>query len=95
MPTLFILNRSDATRWDIAFKIAMPGDAVLLIQDGVLATTGGTGDRRIADLTQRRVKILALKSDMDARRVDMKHGVEAIDYEQLVDLLIRYDSTFS
>lgn len=95
MSTLFILNRSDATRWHIAFKIAMPGDAVLLIQEGVLATTGNTGDRRIADLTQRGVKILALKSDMDARRVDMKHGVEAIDYEQLVDLLIRYDSTFS
>ena len=95
MPTLFILHRSDPTRWDLAFTLAKSGDAVVLIQDGVVVTTRAAEDSGIENLVQRGVKMLALKADMDARKLNMKHGVEGIDYEQVVDLLIRYDRTFS
>jgi len=95
MPTLFILHRSDPTRWDLALKLVKSGDAVVLIQDGVVVAARPTVDSGIENLAQRGVKILALKADMDARKLNMKHGVEGIDYEQLVDLLIRYDRTFS
>jgi len=95
MPTLFILHRSDPTRWDLAFKLAKSGDAVVLIQDGVVVTTRAAEDSGIENLVQRGVKMLALKADMDARKLNMKHGVEGIDYAQVVDLLIRYDRTFS
>jgi len=92
MPTLFMLHRSDPTRWNLALKLAKSGDAVVLIQDGVAVTAE---DSEIENLAQRGVKILALKADMDARKLNIKHGVEGIDYEQLVDLLIQYDRTFS
>ena len=95
MPTLFILHRSDPTRWDLTLKLAKSGDAVVLIQDGVVVAARPAEDSGIENLVQRGVKILAVKADMDTRRLDMKHGVEGIDYEQLVDLLIRYDRTFS
>ena len=95
MPTLFILHRSDPTRWDLAFTLAKSGDAVVLIQDGVVVTTRAAEDSGIENLVQRGVKMLALKADMDARKLNMKHGVEGIDYAQVVDLLIRYDRTFS
>jgi sulfur relay protein TusB/DsrH len=95
MPTLFILHRSDPTRWDLAFKLAKSGDAVVLIQDGVVVTARAAEDSGIENLVQRGVKILALKADMDARKLNMKHDVEGINYEQVVDLLIRYDRTYS
>ena len=95
MPTLYILHRSARTRWDLVFKLAKSGDAVVLIQDGVLATVRTTGDRGIENLMQRGVKIFALKADMDARTLGARPGVEAIDYDQLVELLVRYDRTFS
>ena len=95
MPTLFMLHRSDPTRWNLALKLAKSGDVVVLIQDGVVLTARAAEDSEIENLAQRGVKILALKADMDARKLSMKHGVEGIDYEQLVDLLIRYDRTFS
>jgi sulfur relay protein TusB/DsrH len=87
-----MLHRSDPTRWNLALKLAKSGDAVVLIQDGVAVTAE---DSEIENLAQRGVKILALKADMDARKLNIKHGVEGIDYEQLVDLLIQYDRTFS
>jgi sulfur relay protein TusB/DsrH len=95
MSTLFILHRSDPTRWDLVLKLAKSGDAVVLIQDGVVVAVRPAEDSGIKNLVQRGVKILALKADMDARRPSVKHGVEGIDYAQLVDLLIRYDRTFS
>ena len=95
MPTLFMLHRSDPTRWNLAFKLAKSGDAVVLVQDGVVLTARAAEDSEIENLAQRGVKILALKADMDARKLNIKHGVEGIDYEQLVDLLIQYDRTFS
>ncbi len=95
MTTLFILNRSDPTRWNLAFELAKSDDAIALIQDGVVAASHDAADDRIRDLLQKGVKILALKADMEARHLSMKGGIEGIDYEQLVDLLIRHDRTFS
>jgi sulfur relay protein TusB/DsrH len=92
MPTLFILHRSEPMRWNLALKLAKSGDAVVLIQEGVVVTTE---DSEIENLAQRGVKILALKADMDARKINVRHGVESVDYEQLVDLLIRYERSFS
>jgi sulfur relay protein TusB/DsrH len=95
MTTLFVLHRSDPTRWDLAFKLARSGDAVVLIQDGVIAAESASGDSGIENLAKRGIRTLAVKADVDTRRINIKHGVECIDYDQLVDLLIRYDRSFS
>ena len=95
MTTLFILHRSDATRWDLASKLAKSGDAVVLIQDGVVVADRAAGDSGIENVARRGIRTLALKADVDTRKINVKHGVECIDYEQLVDLLVQYDRSFS
>jgi sulfur relay protein TusB/DsrH len=95
MSTLFILHRSDPARWNLVSKLAKSGDAIVLIQDGVAVTARAEEDSGIENLVRRGVRIVALKTDMDARKLSMKLSVEGIDYEQLVDLMIRYDRTFS
>ena len=95
MTTLFILHRSDPTRWDLASKLAKSGDAVVLIQDGVVVADRAAGDSGIENLVKKGIRTLALKADVDTRRIKVMQGVECIDYEQLVNLLIQYDRSFS
>jgi len=89
MPSLFMLYRSDPTRKELAFMLAKSGDAIVLICDGI--TAGGT---EIRDLIQRGVKVFALKENV-AAKLDPRNGGERIEYDQLVDLLVKYDRVFS
>jgi sulfur transfer complex TusBCD TusB component (DsrH family) len=43
---------------------------------------------------QRGVKVFALKENV-AAKLDTRNGGERIGYDQLVDLLIKYDGVFS
>lgn len=95
MTTLFILHRSDPTRRDLASKLAKSGDAVVLIQDSVVCADRPGRDSGIENLVKKGVRTLAVKADVDTRKLSIRHGVECIDYEQLVDLLIQHDRTFS
>jgi sulfur relay protein TusB/DsrH len=89
MPSLFMLYRSDPTRKELTFKLAKSGDAIVLIRDGINA--GGT---EIRELMQGGVKVFALKENV-AANLDTRNGVERIEYDQLVDILVKYDRVFS
>jgi sulfur relay protein TusB/DsrH len=95
MPTLFMLYRPDPTRRTLTFKLAKSGDAVVLIHEGVIATTHATEKDEIEDLMQRGVKVLALKEKNGAKGLGTTNGVENIEHDQLVDLLVKYDRVFS
>ena len=95
MPTLFMLYRPDPTRRMLAFKLAKSGDAIVLIHEGIVATTHAAQEDGIGDLVQRGVKVLALKEKNGAGGLGKANGVENIEYDQLVDLLVKYDRVFS
>ena len=90
-----MLYRPDPTRRTLAFKLAKSGDAVILIHEGIITTTHETEKDEIEDLMQRGVKVLALKEKNGAGRLGKANGVENIEYDQLVDLLVKYDRVFS
>jgi sulfur relay protein TusB/DsrH len=89
MPSLFILYRSDPTRKELTFKLARSGDAIALIHDGI--TAEGT---EIRDLMRRGVKAFALQENV-AANLGTRNGAERIKYDQLIDLLAKYDRVFS
>jgi sulfur relay protein TusB/DsrH len=89
MLTLFILYRPDLTRKELTFKLARSGDAIALIHDGITAER-----TEIRDLMRRGVKVFALQENV-AANVHTRNGAERIKYDQLVDLLVKYDRVFS
>jgi sulfur relay protein TusB/DsrH len=94
MPTLFMLYRPGPTRRKLAFKLAKPGDAIILIREAIVAPTHATDENEIGSLTQRGVMVFALKN-ISAGDLCTINGVKNIEYDQLVDLLVKYDRVFS
>ncbi len=95
MSTLFMLYRPDPTRRTLVFKLAKSGDAVVLIHEGIITTTHAAEKDEIEDLMQRGVKVLALREKNGAGVLGTPNGVENIECDQLVDLLVKYDRVFS
>ncbi len=88
---LHIVNRSPFERnsLETCLRMAQPGSAILLIEDGVIAATKGTAIAdRLAGL-ENRVTVHALGPDLDARglRDRTADGVRVVDYGGFVDLV--------
>ena len=94
MPTLFMLYRPDPTRRELAFKLAKPGDAIVLIREAIVTPTHAAEEDEIGNLTQRGVMVFALKN-IGTGDLCTTNGVKNIEYDQLVDLLVKYDRVFS
>lgn len=78
-------------------RLAQAGSALLLIEDGVYAaTTGSAAEPRMREACGR-LKVYALKPDLDARGVAAKvvEGVTLIDYAGFVDLAVQYPTSQS
>lgn len=91
---LHIVNKSplDRRSLDACMRIAAPGGAILLIEDGVYAATKGTAvESRIREAMQRH-KVYALLPDLEARAVAdrLLEGVTAVDYSGFVDLVAEH-----
>ena len=91
---LHIVNKSPGERSALASCLAhvRPGHCVLLIEDAVYAaTTGNAAQARIREAAAR-MKIYALKPDMDARGVTARalDGVTLVDYGGFVDLVAEH-----
>jgi tRNA 2-thiouridine synthesizing protein B len=95
MSTLHTVNKSPYERNAAASAFAHlnDGDAVLLIEDGVLgARKGGSFAKRIGEAPG--VAIYALKPDLDARGLkpeQVADGVKIVGYDGFVDLAAAHD----
>jgi tRNA 2-thiouridine synthesizing protein B len=96
---LHIVNKSPSqTRtFDSCLRMALPGHAVLLIEDGVYAATaGGSAEKQVREAAAK-VKFFALKPDMEARGVTARamDGVTLVDYAGFVDLVAEHNTSHS
>lgn len=87
---LHTINKSPFTSdsLETALRCAQAGDAVLLIEDGVLAAQGGAKFESALKAAQGNTKVYALAPDLAARGVArVVEGVQQIDYDGFVELV--------
>jgi tRNA 2-thiouridine synthesizing protein B len=88
---LHIVNKSPTERnsLDTCLRLARDGAALLLIEDGVYAATRGSAAEKKLREAMRRIKVYALKGDLEARGMTGRviDGVETVDYGGFVDLV--------
>ncbi|MBI3445163.1 MAG: sulfurtransferase complex subunit TusB [Magnetospirillum sp.] len=91
MSTLHTVNKSPFERNNLEACLghAQPGDAILLIEDGVIAAlAGGSLEGKMADAAKT-FKLFALGPDLAARGLDPARivaGIKVVDYGGFVDL---------
>jgi len=96
---LHIVNKSHNDRTALAscLRLAKPGQALLLTEDGIYAATkGGAAASGIAAATAT-LKVYVLQPDVDARGMAGKlvDGVTAVDYDGFVDLVAEHPNNQS
>jgi len=88
---LHIVNKSPYERnsLEACLRLAQPGSAVLLIEDGVYAATRGNASEAKLRDAMKRVTVYALAPDLDARGMAARviDGIKLIDYGGFVDLV--------
>lgn len=88
---LHIVNKSPYERnsLEACLRLAQPGSAVLLIEDGVYAATRGNATEAKLRDAMKRVTVYALAPDLDARGMAARviDGIKLIDYGGFVDLV--------
>ena len=96
---LHIINKSpfQTSTLDSCLRMAQPGNALLLIEDGVYAATAGSAAESRMRQACTTLKVYALQPDMDARGVTGKliEGVKLVDYGGFVDLAVEYNTSHS
>lgn len=96
---LHIINKSpfETSTLETCLRMAQPGHALLLIEDGVYAATQGSAAAERMRQACTTLKVYALQPDMDARGVTPKviEGVSLVDYGGFVDLTEQYDTSHS
>ena len=93
---LHIVNKSPLHRnaLDSCLRIAAPGGALLLIEDGVYAATRGTAVEAKVTAALAQFRIYALLPDLEARAVADRviDGVTTVDYAGFVDLVAEHEA---
>jgi len=67
----------------------------VLIQNAVFVLRPSPRDRALDDALAMGLKLFAMKADLDARSVEAPSSVEVIGYDELVELITRYERTVS
>ena len=87
---LHIVNKSPYERnaLEACLRLAQPGSALLLIEDGVYAATRGSAAEAGLKEAMARIKVYALKPDLEARGVvgRVMDGIQLVDYGGFVEL---------
>lgn len=96
---LHIVNKSpfQTRSLESCLRVALPGHAVLLIEDGVYAATAASPmAERMRELGEQ-IKIYALKPDLDARGMTARalDHIHLVDYGGFVDLVSEYRTSNS
>lgn len=96
---LHIVNKSPFTcsSLESCLRVAQPGAAVLLIEDGIYAATAGTSLQDRVRRPPQGLRFYALAPDIEARGMQGRivEGVELIDYAGFVDLVAAHDNVQS
>jgi len=96
---LHIVNKSpfQTSTLDTCLRMAQPGHALLLIEDGIYAATTGSATEERVRQACATLKVYALQPDMDARGVTVKliDGVTLVDYGGFVDLTVEHRTSHS
>lgn len=93
---LHIVNKSpfEKSSLESCLRLALPGDAILLIEDAVVAATKSTSiAESLVDALQTR-SIFVLAEDLAARGIDTERlleGIRLVDYSGFVDLVASHD----
>lgn len=100
MSTLHTVNKSPFDRPSLysALGHALGGDAVILIEDGVLGARKGAASAKAVEAALASCKVYVLASDVAARGMkedDLVSGVESVDYGGFVDLAANHTRTQS
>jgi tRNA 2-thiouridine synthesizing protein B len=92
---LHIVNKSPADRTALAscLRLALPGHALLLIEDGVYAAT----DARSMAAAMDKLKVYVLQPDAAARGMGARlvEGVTPVDYAGFVELVAEHPANQS
>ena len=98
MSTLHTVNKSPFER--NALKSCLghlsAGDAVLMIEDGVVGARKGSSAAPMVQAALQTGKVYALGPDLAARGIETKDvidGIEAVDYSGFVDLVTQHGRT--
>ncbi len=96
---LHIVNHSPLSSPNLAscLRFALPGDALLLIEDGVYAATTGSGVEAEIRTACAKLQVHALQPDIDARGMSARvlDGIQLVDYGGFVDLVAHHTTTHS
>lgn len=96
---LHIVNKSpfQTSSLDTCLRMAQPGHALLLIEDGIYAVTVGSTTEAKVRAACTTLKVYALQPDMDARGITGKliDGITLVDYSGFVDLTVEYSASNS
>lgn len=96
---LHIVNKSPTERnaLDSCLARALPGHAVLLIEDGVYAATRGSAAAARLAAVRPGIEVFVLGPDLEARAMaqSLMEGVSTVDYRGFVDLVARYPRVMS
>jgi tRNA 2-thiouridine synthesizing protein B len=100
MSTLHTVNKSPFDRPSLTSCLnhLMPGDAVLLIEDGVIAARKGSAFSGPLEAAMKDCSVYVLSPDSSARGIgdgDMVSGIETVDYGGFVGLVVKHDRTQS
>jgi tRNA 2-thiouridine synthesizing protein B len=96
---LHIVNKSPAQMrtLDSCLRLARPGDALLLTEDGVYAATREAAAAWQLAATAKTLKVYALLPDLQARGMTARvaDGITTVDYAGFVDLVAEHPNNQS
>ena len=100
MSILHLVNKSptDRNAFDTCFRMASPGDSILLTEDGVYAALANAEFANKITSRLGNFSFYVLGPDVDARGLGdtpLIEGISAVDYEGFVDLVADNDVTQS
>ena len=95
MSILHIVNKSpfDRNSLDSCLRLAIAGSAVLLIEDGVYASSRKSTTAAKVQQAMQNLPVYALQSDLQARGIapdTVIDGIELVDYDGFVKLATEY-----
>ena len=97
---LHTVNKSpfEKNSLDTCLRLAVPGSAVLLLEDGVYAAVRETEvEPRVAEAMQR-LSVFVLGPDLAGRGLETERlipGIEVVDYAGFVELAVTHDTVQS
>jgi tRNA 2-thiouridine synthesizing protein B len=96
---LHIINKSpfEKNSLDSCLRTAQPGQALLLIEDGIYAATQGSAIQARITEACAKLSVYVLQPDLDARGMSAKliPGISSVDYAGFVDLVEKYNTSHS